>query len=119
MILVDLDGTLAFHYPGDGIDKIGEPIPIMQERVKKWISEGKDVRIFTARMSIKNPIWVEKAIKEWTLKHLGKELPCTCSKDFETLEIWDDRAVGVVPNEGTTHLELIERLEAKYEQRRK
>lgn len=29
----------------------GDPIPAMLERVKQWIAEGRDVRIFTARAS--------------------------------------------------------------------
>jgi hypothetical protein len=47
---VDLDGTLA-HYDGwKGADHIGEPIPAMVERVKRWLAEGKTVKIFTARV---------------------------------------------------------------------
>jgi hypothetical protein len=47
---VDLDGTLA-HYDGwKGADHIGAPIPAMVERVKGWLTEGKTVRIFTARV---------------------------------------------------------------------
>jgi len=113
---VDLDSTLAVHNPGDGIDKIGEPVPKTLAWVKSMVANGEDVRIFTARMSVKNTIWVEKAIAEWTLKHVGKALPATCRKDFDMISLRDDRAVGVVPNEGTTHLEL---LEAAHDKRRK
>jgi hypothetical protein len=43
---VDLDGTLA-HYDGwKGADHIGEPIAPMVERVKRWLSEGHEVRVF-------------------------------------------------------------------------
>ena len=30
---------------------VGEPIPLMLERVKKWLSEGIEVRIVTARVA--------------------------------------------------------------------
>lgn len=47
---VDLDGTLAeYHGWTDG--EIGKPIPTMVARVKRWLADGKDVRIFTARIS--------------------------------------------------------------------
>lgn len=47
---VDLDGTLA-EYHGWGDDSIGAPVPKMLARVKKWLAEGQEVRIVTARVS--------------------------------------------------------------------
>jgi hypothetical protein len=47
---VDLDGTLAYYDHWRGAEHIGEPIPAMLERVKRWLADGKDVRIFTARV---------------------------------------------------------------------
>lgn len=47
---IDLDGTLAEYDGWKGVEHIGKPIPSMVKRVKEWISEGKDVRIFTARV---------------------------------------------------------------------
>lgn len=35
---VDLDGTLA-EYHGWGNGEIGDPVPAMLERVKKWLAE--------------------------------------------------------------------------------
>ena len=46
---VDLDGTLAKYGSWNG-GQIGDPIPLMVERVKQWIAEGVEVRIFTARV---------------------------------------------------------------------
>ena len=50
---VDLDGTLAEHYwPAKGDydpTRIGDPIPMMVERVRGWLAEGREVRVFTAR----------------------------------------------------------------------
>lgn len=101
---VDLDGTLA-HYDGwKGIDHIGEPVPAMLERVKAWLAEGKDVRIFTARVcpnqdgrKLEQAKWW---IEVWCLKHVGQRLPITHEKDFAMVELWDDRAVQVEPNTG-------------------
>jgi hypothetical protein len=106
-IAVDLDGTLAQHRMTLGwtpMDPgIGEPVPEMLERVKQWIADGKDVRIFTARASEQDEVALMiqlNAIIAWCVKYIGKELPITCSKDWATLEIWDDRAVSVELNTG-------------------
>lgn len=103
---VDLDGTLA-RYDGWKDGKIGPPIRLMVRRVKAWLKEGKDVRIFTARAG-PQPSWetaeerevMLQRIRDWCFEHLGKELPITATKDFEMVELWDDRCVQVVPNTG-------------------
>ena len=101
---VDLDGTLAEYHGWN--PEIGEPIPKMVKRVKRWIDEGRDVRIFTARVS-KFPdttdahvTLVRKNIEAWSLKHLGKVLPVTNIKEHGLVEFWDDRAVQVIKNTG-------------------
>lgn len=96
---VDLDGTLAHYDTWRGATHVGKPIPAMVERVKQWLEEGKDVRIFTARVS-DGLLSTEYAIKEWCHKVFGQMLPVTNSKDYEMIELWDDRAVGVVMNTG-------------------
>lgn len=96
---VDLDGTLA-HYEGwKGVDHIGKPIAPMVERVRKWLAEGKEVRIFTARAFGKEQAAIE-AIGDWCEKHIGQRLAVTCTKDYAMIELWDDRAIRVVANEG-------------------
>jgi hypothetical protein len=97
---VDLDGTLA-HYEGWNGGAIGAPIPLMVERVKRWLAEGRDVKIMTARVSLPEQAKeAERAIQEWCLLHIGRELPVTCIKDYHLIELWDDRAIQVVPNTG-------------------
>lgn len=104
---VDLDGTLA-HYTGwQGETHIGTPIALMVERVKTWLSEGREVRIFTARVfvggddnraaSIES---VREAIDRWSIEHIGIRLPITNIKDYGMIELWDDRAVQVEVNTG-------------------
>lgn len=101
---VDLDGTLAFYDGWKGIEHIGAPVPKMQQRVQRWIYEGKDVRIFTARVGRGNDVVkVTHYINEWCKKHLGKVLPVTCEKDFGMVELWDDRCKQVIPNTGDTY----------------
>src|SRR5688572_22863629 len=46
---VDLDGTLAYHDPQQGLDPIGKPIEATLFRVRQWLDAGIEVRIFTAR----------------------------------------------------------------------
>lgn len=98
---VDLDGTLAHNTPGAGLDEIGKPIPQMVARVKRWIKEGRDVRIFTARVGTRSSVQSQKPLIEaWCREHLGKKLPVTATKDYAMVELWDDRAVQVRPNTG-------------------
>ena len=103
---MDLDGTLA-HYDGwKSVDHIGEPIPLMVDRVKRWLREGKRVKIFTARVDGHGEIVGGKKIdaytpiEGWCLKHIGHALEITNIKDRGMIELWDDRCVHVVTNTG-------------------
>lgn len=104
---VDLDGTLAVYGAWEGPEHIGAPIPPMVERVRLWLAQGRDVRIFTARVShdgtparAAEAALAEKAITEWCVRIFGKPLAVTCAKDFAMIELWDDRCVQVVTNTG-------------------
>jgi len=124
---VDLDGTLAEHYwPQDGpfeFNRIGAPVPRMVARVKSWLAEGKDVRIFTARADggevaiamgasmgehFRDVDRIVAIIQAWTLEHIGVKLSVTNKKDYGMIELWDDRAYRVIMNQGVrccTHCE--------------
>jgi hypothetical protein len=99
---VDLDGTLAEYDGWQGIEHIGPPVPAMVERVKRWLAEGRTVKVFTARVSapLNERILVVVAIQQWCKQHVGEVLPITCMKDFGMDELWDDRAVAIEPNTG-------------------
>lgn len=101
---VDLDGTLAHYEHYTGPADIGAPIPAMVERVKKWLAEGKEVRIFTARVwagkSKNDAEEARRAIEAWTKEHLGRVLPITSEKDFGMVELYDDRCRQVETNTG-------------------
>lgn len=114
-IAVDLDGTLAEYHGWIDETHIGEPIPLMANRVREWIFDKKDVRIFTARAdgglvaiemgntsgeAFRDVSRIIGIIQDWTEKHFGVRLPVTNRKDYGMIELWDDRAVQVVPNTG-------------------
>ena len=98
---VDLDGTLAEYSCWSGV--IGQPIPKMVQRVRRWVREGKEVRILTARGAShfgNAPKYEQQvAIHSWINKHIGHPLEVTDKKDFEMLRLYDDRVRQV--EEGT------------------
>ena len=73
----------------------------------RWLSEGRDVRIFTARASrhskdvdMTGYIDFEINLRAWCRKYFGRALPVTAEKDFYMDELWDDRCVAVEQNTG-------------------
>lgn len=99
---VDLDGTLAKYDGWKGISQIGDPVPDMLERVKRWLSDGTRVKIFTARVgkNFRDRDQARVFIEYWCEVHLGVKLEVTCEKDFGMIELWDDRCVQVEANTG-------------------
>lgn len=120
---VDLDRTLAiYHGKVDGVYdpmRIGSPIPRMVARIKGWLAEGYEVRIFTARVGGFNleegsgiiaRAMVADNIQNWLENEAGlPRLAVTNEKDMDTCQIWDDIAVGVVRNTGTPHAEFLQK----------
>ena len=98
---VDLDGTLAHDHgnnrDGKGLSEIGSPIKPMLNRLKKWIAEGKTVKIFTARASSPRQVAM---VKKWLVRHGLPDLEVTNVKDLRMIELWDDRCVQVMTNLG-------------------
>jgi GH24 family phage-related lysozyme (muramidase) len=97
VIAVDLDGTLAKYTTWKGATNIGQPIPEMVNRVKKWIKSGKTVVIFTARANDPKAV---AAIKKWLQKNDLPILKITNVKSPNIEEFWDDRAIQVKKNKG-------------------
>lgn len=119
---VDLDGTAA-QYEG-WVDHlhIGQPVEIMVNRIREWIAQGLEVRIFTARVypinmcidsydfkypveflmdeNYRRSIESVRAIQDWCIEHVGHLLPVTNVKDYGMVVLWDDRAIGVEINTG-------------------
>jgi len=113
---VDLDGTMFTYHKWVGWNVFGEPIEPMLARIRQWLAEGKEVRVVTARVSVDLAATqrcyvtgqsftghqMVAAIRDLCVKHVGQALPVTCVKDVGMIELWDDRAVQVVPNTGRT-----------------
>lgn len=126
---VDLDGTLFEYHQWVGWNVFGAPIPLMVARVQRWHAEGREVKIVTARVGLPrffgltnnrtklsavtrhlcrvtgekfSDLMMETAIQRHCIEHVGFAMPVQCYKDVDMLELWDDRAVQVVPNTGRT-----------------
>lgn len=108
---VDLDGTLAEYDGWQGIEHIGAPVPLMMDRVRVMLAEGKEVRIMTARSfrlldnKPGTPGHEEgreavRHIQDWLESHRLPRLHVTCVKDFGMIELFDDRCVQIIPNTG-------------------
>ena len=105
-IAVDFDGTLA-TFEGNGT-LLGYPIAPMVNRVKTWLRNEQEVKIFTSRVSFKDVeknAAIEHAIREWCLVHIGRKLEVTCTKDINCVQIWDDKAIRVIRNTGLSEHE--------------
>ena len=111
---IDLDSTLAHYDEWRGVEHIGQPIQPMVDRVKRWVAEGYDVRIFTARVDggtvladddarkeqYQNVARVKAVIEAWCMEHIGFILPITNVKDYGMWVLYDDRCVQVEKNTG-------------------
>ena len=64
---------------------------------KTWVEQGIRVKIVTARASDPEGI---PPVKSWLKKQGLPDLEVTNEKDFSMIELWDDRAIQVVPNTG-------------------
>lgn len=110
---MDFDGTLAHYDTWVAWNVFGLPIPLMMKRVQAWLAEGKQVKIFTARAAFANDICyktgqsftradIVSALQDWCELYGLPRLEVTATKDFQMIELWDDRAIQVVPNTGLT-----------------
>lgn len=109
-IALDLDGTAARYEGWKGPEHIGEPIPEVIDRVKRALSLGIEVYIFTARVAPTHgghrTDEARQHINDWCVKHIGKVLMVTAIKLPQFDEFWDDKGVSVAKNlgTGTTHV---------------
>lgn len=94
---VDLDGTLAQWESGSSIKRIGPPVPKMLALVKKMLSHGIRVKIFTARAGEPSQ---HGLIAKWLEKNGLPPLEVTNVKDYAMERLYDDRAIQVEKNTG-------------------
>jgi len=97
-IACDLDGTLALYDRWRGEDHIGDPVPLMLQRIKDHIANGDTVKIFTARAG--NGEHQIQVIQDWCEKWGLPRLEVTNVKDFSMRFLYDDRCVQVQENTG-------------------
>lgn len=96
---VDLDKTLAKHRKGQ--KTIGDVIPKMLSRVRRMATQGKEVRILTARAAIPGERFQNIVdVHDWLKQQVGIPLEVTSQKDHEMVELYDDRVVEVEANTG-------------------
>ena len=120
---VDFDGTLAEETGWKGYRHIGNPVPKMVAKVKKWLADGDEVVVHTARLtstheSPYNPAdegldrrGVVALIEDWLTKNIGEPLPIINEKHGFGY-MYDDWGRHIVRNTGMTSTELIlERIE--------
>ena len=94
---IDLDGTLATYQRWEGSDHFGDVLEPMKIRIQQWLDNQIEVRIFTARASQEKNI---APLQAWLVEQGLGELAVTNTKDYDLLQIWDDRAVEVEANTG-------------------
>lgn len=95
----DLDGTLATRPGKFDLDEVGEPVKKMIDVLKKHLADGDTCKIFTARAAT---LGHEKAIWRWLKEQRLPKLDITNAKDHRMKLLYDDRAVSVRTDEGTT-----------------
>ena len=100
----DLDGTLAEYDGWKGIEHIGKPIKPMCDLIRKLNSEGKRVKILTARVAPRkdgeDASLARQYVRKWCVENLGFVPDITHEKDSCMEELYDDRAIQVIPNKG-------------------
>lgn len=122
-----MDGTLFTYTHWVGWNKFGRPIQPMIDRVRAWLDADVEVRVVTARIGL--PVArdvmtgedvysrartgrcrmtrqefsdheMRLAVQDHLERHDLPRLRVQCYKNVDMIEIWDDRAVQVVANDG-------------------
>lgn len=94
----------------------------MVECVKRWLAVGLDDRIVTARASHNDRPGrnaLTQPVRDFCLEHFGQTLPVTNEKDFEMIELWDDRAKRVRPDTGVLLEDVLAKLQMELEDLRR
>jgi hypothetical protein len=73
----------------------------MMRRVQAWLAKGVRIKILTARAGNEEGL---AATKKWLAENGLPDLEVTDKKDFDMIELWDDRAIQVIHNTGMCFL---------------
>lgn len=110
----DWDGTLVRHERSEGFLR-SKPVPIepMMALFKRYIAEGKNVRIVSARACER----AGQVLIRRELDYLGitQVIPITNQKDLDMIVLYDDSAKQVVRNEGVLLEDVLGATRAKLE----
>lgn len=98
-VAFDLDGTLAMTMDPFDPGKVGKPIPKMMKVLRRHLDAGDKVKILTARAAGGSDV---SAVKSWLKENDLPDLDVTCEKDPGCTKIYDDLAVSVKTDEGST-----------------
>lgn len=112
---VDFDATLATYDGWKGPAVLGKPVPEMVRRMKAGMAQGTRFWIFTARVNPSGHDYKSSldatqsyvAIAQWCMQVFGQLLPITHEKNQLWQEVWDDRAIQVLPNTGVFATDLL------------
>ena len=112
----DFDGTLAEGVTWDTVNNtlpLGEPIAPMIKTIKAYLSAGIECRILTARVAccgrtnshgafddLEFKMDQTAKLSSWCIKHIGRDLEITATKDMNMSLLYDDRAIQVERNTG-------------------
>lgn len=77
--------------------QLGDPVPIMVERLRHWLGKGLVIKLFTPLAAREEGV---AKVKDWLRHHGLPDLPVTHAKDLHMLELWDARCIQVIPNTG-------------------
>lgn len=97
----DLDGTLALREEPFNLESVGAPIPKMVKVLKKHLAAGDTCKIMTARAADGGKA-ATKVIQDWLEEQDVPRLEVTNEKDPGMTKLYDDRAVSVKTDVGTT-----------------
>lgn len=95
----DLDGTLAKKQEPFNKDTVGEPIEPMIKVLRKHLDDGDTCKIFTARAFSPGAVEV---VQRWLEEQNIPKLEVTNIKDPGMTILYDDRAISVKSDVGTT-----------------
>ena len=88
---VDLDGTLAEYHGWKGSEHIGSPLPAMLARVKTWLEQGIEVRVFDRACVLSSQRTENCDAGDWRL--VRAKWPAS-SRRHQYQRLSDDRALG-------------------------
>ena len=111
---VDFDGTLAEDTGWKGFRHFGKPVPETIRKIRRWLEEGDEVIVHTARLSLSpnfdpkdenlDKEGVRALVEDWCEKNIGKRLEVTNEKQGYGPQ-YDDWGCHVIKNTGMTFKE--------------